>query len=482
MLCSLTGMRARPSVITGLVAVLATLSAAACRQADTDREVREALVQVLAAAPLSPALERALGALPATSVRAVVWDDVEAFYRPRQMRPVWVNRAGPLPRAAVAIRLLGTAPEHALSVADYDHDALGRQHAELTATGTEGLPPPAQALAAFETRLTAAFLALGRDVAFGRTNPQVVDPSWRARRNPLDFPRRLSEVVDRDPAAWLDEVRPHHPEYAALQRALAGLDGGDEAAKAAINLERWRWMPDDFGATHILINIPEYHLYVRENDADVLDSRVIVGKRGNRTPVFSGTMDTVVFSPYWNIPDTIAAGETVPAVVRDPTYLARNRIDVLRRSASGVERVNPATVDWDNPEAIRDLAFRQRPGAANALGHVKFLLPNPYSVYLHDTPADELFARPGRALSHGCVRVEQALKLAQYVLRNDPEWDEARIDAAMHAGTERSVSLKALLPVHIVYFTAWAGPDGELRTVPDIYDYDARQLRAVGSR
>jgi murein L,D-transpeptidase YcbB/YkuD len=234
-------------------------------------------------------------------------------------------------------------------------------------------------------------------------------------------------------------------------------------------------MPDDFGARHLVVNIPHFHVVAREQGKVVSDIRVVVGKPGNETPVFSSTMDRVVFSPYWNIPDTIVSGETVPAVAKDAGYLARNNIEILRVSESGAERVDPSSVAWDDPDALQDLAFRQRPGARNALGHVKFLFTNPYNVYLHDTPADNLFARRGRAFSHGCIRVEEPAALAKYVLRGQPEWTESRILAAMHSGAEKAVTLREPIPVHIVYFTAWVDAAGGIHFQPDVYGYDRRQ-------
>ena len=258
---------------------------------------------------------------------------------------------------------------------------------------------------------------------------------------------------------------------------LAAMNVGvdERLRQISINLDRWRWMPDDFGARHFIVNIPYFHVVARERGKVVSDIRVVVGKPGNETPVFSSSMDRVVFSPYWNIPETIVSGETVPAVARDAGYLARNNIEILRVSNRGAERIDPSSVEWDDPGALQELAFRQRPGAKNALGHVKFLFNNPYNVYLHDTPADDLFARRGRAFSHGCVRVEEPAALAQYVLRDQPEWTEPRILAAMHSGTEKAVMLRDPIPVHIVYFTAWVDDQGGIHFQPDVYGYDLKQ-------
>ena len=246
-------------------------------------------------------------------------------------------------------------------------------------------------------------------------------------------------------------------------------------AQVAINLERWRWMPDDLGARHFLVNVPYFHLIAREDGKPVLDIRVVVGKRGNETPLFTDQMETVVFSPYWNVPDTIALEETAPAVARDPDYLLRNNMEVVDRSGSVV---SPESLQWDDETALRAFRFRQRPGSGNALGFVKFLFPNPHSVYVHDTPADALFRRIGRAFSHGCVRVEQPEALAQYVLRDQPEWTSEAIHTAMRAGDERHVKLTAPIPIHIVYMTAWVDDRGGLHYQDDVYGYDARQRQA----
>ena len=259
---------------------------------------------------------------------------------------------------------------------------------------------------------------------------------------------------------------------ATIHELNVPLDG--RLTQIAINLERWRWMPDDLGSRHFLVNVPEFHLYARENGRTALDMRVVVGKRGNETPLFADEMETVVFSPYWNVPETIALEETAPAVQRDPAYLARNNMEVI--DASG-RVVPPEVIPWGDEAALEGYRFRQRPGAGNALGYVKFLFPNRHAVYLHDTPADALFKRIGRAFSHGCVRVEEPERLARYVLRDQSKWSDDAIRAAMRAGTERHVRLTEKIPIYLVYMTAFVHADGALYFRDDVYGYDARQAR-----
>jgi L,D-transpeptidase YcbB len=240
-----------------------------------------------------------------------------------------------------------------------------------------------------------------------------------------------------------------------------------------LNLERWRRMPDEFGSRHFFVNIPSYRLIARENGKPVLELKVVVGKPGTETPILSSAMTTVVFSPYWHIPESILTRETAPAIARDPAYLSKNSLEVVRVRKSGSEPVDPSTVDWGDPGQVRQLNVQQRPGPRNALGHVKFLMPNSYNIYLHDTPSTRLFSRGGRAFSHGCVRVDDPEKLAQYVLRDDGAWTASRIDQAMASGIEQHVKLHDAIPVHIVYFTAWVDERGGLHFGPDIYKYDA---------
>jgi L,D-transpeptidase YcbB len=258
------------------------------------------------------------------------------------------------------------------------------------------------------------------------------------------------------------------PTVAAMNVPLA-----QRIRQVRMNLERWRWMPDDLGDRHIIVNIPEFHLKAIEGEREVLDIRAIVGRRGDETPVLSETMTTVVFSPYWNIPETIATDETLPQIANDPEFLERNNIEIVRPGDGPPEVIDPAAIDWSDPEALKGLSFRQRPGEQNALGLVKFLFPNPENVYVHDTPGDYLFSRIGRTFSHGCIRIEQPIALAEYVLRDQPRWTPEAIQAAMNAGTEQHVKIGTPIPIHLTYFTAWIDEKGGLNFRDDVYGYDS---------
>jgi L,D-transpeptidase YcbB len=243
-----------------------------------------------------------------------------------------------------------------------------------------------------------------------------------------------------------------------------------------MNLERWRWLPRELGDRYILVNIPEYRLEVWDGGKVPLTMRVVVGKQDTQTPIFNDEMTYVVFSPYWNVPPDIAQGETLPEVLKDPGFLERTNMEVL--DASG-KPIDPALVDLSDPAKYR---FRQRPGADNSLGLVKFMFPNQFNVYLHDTPADSLFARASRSLSHGCVRLENPLALAEYVLRDQQGWTRERIEEAMHGEEERTVKLKRPLPVYLGYWTARVSADGVMQFRKDVYGIDGRLSTLLADR
>ena len=244
----------------------------------------------------------------------------------------------------------------------------------------------------------------------------------------------------------------------------------DERIRAIqLGMERWRWMPNQLPDRYLLVNIPDYRLDAIESGKTVMSMRVVVGAPDKKTPIFADKMEYLIFSPYWNVPPDIAREETAPHAARDPDYLARNNMEAV--DASG-QVVDPSSVDWNGD--LAGIRVRQRPGQGNALGGVKFVFPNNFNIYLHDTNAGKLFERMERSLSHGCVRVEEPEKLAQYVLRDQTEWTPEKMRAAMQAGEEKRVNLTTPIPVYIVYMTVWVH-EGGVRFLKDIYGHDAAQ-------
>ncbi len=246
-------------------------------------------------------------------------------------------------------------------------------------------------------------------------------------------------------------------------------------------LERWRWVPEEFAAPPIVVNIPDFRLRAFEaNDKVALSMRVVVGKAMvTQSPVFTRDMTYVVFRPYWVVPPGIMRRSILPAIQKDRDYLAKNRCEVTTPDA---RVVTAGTVSDDVLAQLRagKLMVRQKPGPNNALGLVKLMFPNEYAVYLHSTPATELFARTRRDFSSGCIRVEKPAELTAWTLRNNSGWTLERVQSAMHSGPDNvTVRLTQPIPVFIVYTTAIAYPDGEVHFYDDLYGHDRRLTAAL---
>lgn len=257
---------------------------------------------------------------------------------------------------------------------------------------------------------------------------------------------------------------------------IAALNGGSATSKADIvaNMERWRWMPSDMGDFYVQVNIPEFRLAVMDHGRVAFTTRVVTGKKTNQTPIFSDEIEHIVVNPYWNVPASIAEKEIAPALASNPGYFARNNMELLY----GGKIVDAAAVDWSST-SIDNFRIRQRPGAGNALGSVKFLFPNQHDVYLHDTPSKSLFARSFRAFSHGCVRVQNPWDFAAALLAHEHKITLASLESEI-GNSERWNNLGTHVPVHLTYFTLRVDPDGTIRSYGDVYGHNARLIRLLG--
>jgi murein L,D-transpeptidase YcbB/YkuD len=245
-----------------------------------------------------------------------------------------------------------------------------------------------------------------------------------------------------------------------------------------INMERMRWVPDSIASDYLLVNIPEFKLHVMEHGGPLWSMNVVVGKEANATTIFSDELTTVVFSPYWNIPQSIIVKEILPILKRNPGYLIRKNMEVI----SGTKKISPYSVNWKRYSRGVPFTIREKPGKNNSLGLVKFLFPNHYNIYMHDTPAKYLFEQNSRAFSHGCIRLAEPEKLANYIFRNDTTITSDTIKAWMSAGEEKYVRVKPPIPVFIGYFTAWVSHEGKLNFRKDIYGHDQKLAAEVFSK
>lgn len=255
----------------------------------------------------------------------------------------------------------------------------------------------------------------------------------------------------------------------------------DFVRKIAVNMERWRWLSHNLGDRYIMVNIAAFTLEVVENGKTLSNMPVVVGKDYRQTPVFSGTMTYVVFNPYWNVPPTITAEDVLPAIKKNPAYLKRKGLEVVS-NGNDQTPIDPYTIDWSlYTKDNLPFRFRQPPGTANALGQIKFMFPNKYDVYIHDTPHRADFERTQRAASSGCIRVSDPIHLAEYVLKGNPRWTRQAIIAALDSVKDFTVRLPQPIPVHIFYCTAWVDEQGIVHFREDIYNRDEAVVEALKS-
>lgn len=460
------------------------------------------LVLLLLSLEITPLLQRGVAAgEPICEARGV-----RAFYERRAMEPAWSDASiASLQRAIDALASEGLAPYR------YHRDAIAR------ATG-----------AARDVLATDAFLAAAAHLSAGVVDPEFARPAWCAPSSPLDVAAILeAALADGTIEESLAILAPRHEGYVRLRRMLAAyravewplvpagpslrrgsddprviplrkrlgatgassvfdhdletlvrhfqshhgivVDGivgpetlaelnvpaSQRAQQIAVNMERWRWMPQDPGARHILVNVAAFRVDVIEGARSRLSMNAVVGKEFTKTPFFAAKLTDIVLNPWWNVPDSIARKELWPKQRRDPSYFAREHM------------------------VVTNGRIRQRPGPWNALGRIKFNLPNRYDVYLHDTPSKSLFERAFRAFSHGCIRVQEPRDLALLLLEDQPQWTAERIDATIEAGVERSVPLKTPVPVFVLYWTALVGDDGHMEFYRDHYGEDAAIAAAL---
>lgn len=321
----------------------------------------------------------------------------------------------------------------------------------------------------------------GEAIEPGDTDSRI--PAIGARLQQLDF---LDTSVDLGSTTYTPELEEAITAFQQSKHMAAdGIIGKttlrelnmtleDRYKQVLVNLERWRWYPRDLGQHYILINIPQYKLVVVKDGDTIRSHNVVAGTKQRQTPIFSDQLDHIVLNPTWTLPPTIKSEDVLPKAANDPSYFANNNMIVS--SAQG-ETVDPSTVDWSS-SAARNYTITQRPGATNPLGRVKIMYPNQYSIYLHDTPAQGLFERSERAASSGCVRVEGALELAQYVVQNQPSGSKEEIDSVLQTGKTTNVSISEPIKVYHFYWTAWREA-GETQFTEDVYSMDQKIAQAL---
>jgi murein L,D-transpeptidase YcbB/YkuD len=415
---------------------------------------------------------------------------VRAFYTKRHMEPAWTTGKGALDQARDLADVVGLAADEGLNPDDYSAAELA-EHWKENKTPLIGSKDPKE-LAEFDLLCTIAAFHYMSDVYDGRISPKALDAEWVAQPRRGDFDSLLTAALRRNRVRQsLTELAPTQPDYQRLRSArrqyAERVANGDVAARQPLalidlNMERWRWVPRSFGDRYLLVNIPEYALHVVERGRSVIDMRVVVGKALTATPVFSDRMTHVVINPTWNVPTSIVQGEYAAKVEQDPSFLARQRIRIYDGESQDAREIDASSVDWYDSSEVSRLRLQQDPGQENALGRIKFMLPNRFDVYLHDTPSGHLFAAEERSFSHGCVRVEDPLRLARYVLRGSPDDAPGKIESLIARESTVTLEIPKPLPVHIVYFTAYVENNGTVKFRDDVYGIDQDLIEKLHNR
>lgn len=413
--------------------------------------------------------------------------------QPVQSSMPWIMQGAPTAAAFSVIHELETADTRGLDPAQYSATALAARASRLASSAATSAVP-ADSLVDFDAALSKSVARFASDLHIGRVNPRKVKFEFvvDGKRNDLtDVVERLA--ASSNPVAVLDSLEPPYAHYRALKQALRTYRARTDDPKQRqhirqieLTMERWRWLPSTLGERFIVVNVPAFQLYGFDLTSGSTDPTlvmpVVVGKAARtQTPIFSGRMQYLVFRPYWNIPPGILKQETLPKLRQDPSYLTKNNLEIVSAGAPDApSQTYPATAANLRKLATGTFRIRERPGPKNSLGAVKFIFPNAYNVYLHDTPTQSLFNKSRRDFSHGCIRVGDPPALAQFVLAEQPGWTRDSIVTAMRTGPEsRRVSLVTPLSVYVLYGTVLAQSNGTVTFYDDVYRLDAALERAL---
>ncbi len=371
-----------------------------------------------------------------------------------------------LPDPVEVLTNLSTAADPAAALDSYnpkrpEFQALRAKLAEIRAAET-ARPPVVPAGKSLKLGVTDARVAILRE------RLKVTDPT--------SDPNAFDETVDVAVKAFQEQAG-LKPDGIVGPGTLGVLNAAadDHVATIIANMERWRWMPEELGSFYVRVNVPNFNLDIYRNDKVVYTTRIVVGQVDKQTPIFSHEIEHVIVNPTWNVPSSIAVKEMLPKIRSNPGALGGYQ--VFANFDGRFRAVDPAQVDWNTVD-MRRIQIKQPPGERNALGSIKFMFPNPYAVYLHDTPSKSFFERDYRALSHGCMRVMNPWDFADALLKQDPKVSAAALKKLV-GGRETRVNLTKTIPVHITYFTAWVDENGKLVVRPDVYGHDARVEKAA---
>jgi len=459
------------SLTTALTELLASIDAASIQGLDPADYHQAALAQ-LAMPPLGPGQATDLELLATDAYLLLASHYLGGRVNPEQLDPEW------------------RADRRELDLVKHLEQALASDH--VGASLTELLPQQpgyrllTEQLVAYRQHLDWPSVPAGPKLETGSTGPRVA--ALRARLAADGLLAGSNAPQDTFDSTVADAVRAFQAQHGLETDGVVGSDTlaelnlsrADRARQIRVNLERWRWLPNELGRRHLRVNIADYRLEAWQDGQRQIDMKVIVGRDYRRTPVFSELMRYLVLNPRWVVPPSIAVKDKLPQFRKDPASVVAKGFEIYQGWGSDERRIDPASIDWRAVNG-RSFPYRlvQRPGPQNALGQIKFMLPNKFDVYLHDTPDRQLFARNQRNFSSGCIRLQRPLDLAVWVLSETPPWNRAQIDRELASGVEQTVRLKTPIPVHIQYWTAWVDDADQLQLRRDLYGRDKALAAAL---
>ena len=399
-----------------------------------------------------------------------------AFYAGSNAQGLWVTDSGLTAKARALISELKNADAYGLDVKDFRLPSLPEgENVSLTT----------EAAADAELQLSQAALKYARFARGGRiTDPAAQLNSNLDRRPQWIDPKIILEklAASETPDAVLRDLHPKHAQFEKLRQLFVaalpktGAPMSASAKRLRANMEMWRWMNEDMGDLHVFNNIPEFMQYVYKNGQIVRSEKIVAGMLDKQSSIFSRPLKYVVLRPQWRVPESIKVKELWPSLIRGGGYMRQYGLELETKDG---RRVDWQKIDWVKTD-IRNYEVVQPPGPRSVLGHVKFTFPSQHTIFMHDTPDKWMFKSAQRTLSHGCLRVQKPMDLAEIILEHDKGWDKAKIAELNRAGPlNNEVVIDKRVPIHLVYFTAWAGDDGRMKIFPDIYGHEKRVTQAL---
>lgn len=466
------------STILALVAVLlaaGTAGAAAppgneMPTGATDPAITPPMAAPVDTNPVASAVRTKLNGLPTEGSaleikeRAVLSD----FYAARRDAPIWLSEGGLTEKGAALGAEILKADDWGLDARDFALPVI---------------PPAAQLtseqIGKADVEISLALLKYARYARGGR----IIDPAILLNSNLDRKPQLLDpEVVFKeavaapDPGAFVRSLHPKQPQFEKLRQAYLANKGKPLGKKILANMEEWRWMPDDLGQAHVLANVPEFMVYFYKDGTPIHSERIVVGEVGKQTTIYTRNLKTVVFKPMWRVPDSIKAHELQPNLRRGGSMFRQYDLELETKDGQPLDY---RTIDW-NAANILDYEVVQPPGRKNVMGVVKFTFPSQHTIFMHDTIDKWMFGQNVRTLSHGCLRLRNPMKMAEVILQEDKGWSAAEVDEKMMSGPRNNeIVIEKKIPMHLVYFTAWVGEDGKLKTFNDIYGHEKRITQAL---